>query len=71
MLFRSGKEEKPGFFARLFSSAPSKEPQVAQYRILLSTQGSGSRVTVQNAEGQPLSDANAEKILQILAVQLR
>lgn len=65
------KDEKPGFFARLFSSSSSKEPQVAQYRILVAGQGMGSRVSVQNAEGQALSDSNAGKILQLLAAQMR
>jgi len=65
----SGKE--PGFFARLFSSADSKAPALARYRILVSASPTGSVVKVLNAQGQAEASANSEKILKLLASELR
>lgn len=64
-----GKE--PGFLSRLFSRADSKAPALARYRIVVSTSATGSVVSVLNAQGQPESSANAEKILKLLAPEIR
>lgn len=62
-------EQEPGLLARLFSSA--KTPELARYRIVVSAATPGSRVKVLNAQGQAEASANAEKILKLLAAELR
>ncbi len=64
-----GKE--PGFLARLFSRSDSKAPALARYRIAVSATASGSVVRVLNAQGQAETSANAEKILKLLAPEIR
>ncbi|WP_228763464.1 outer membrane protein assembly factor BamC [Limnohabitans sp. 2KL-27] len=63
-------DQEPGFLARMFSS---KKEQVAlsRYRIALTDNGSTSFVRVQNANGQPETSGNAERILKLLANELR
>lgn len=63
-------DKEPGFLARMFSS---KKEQVAlsRYRIALTDNGSTSFVRVQNANGQPETSGNAERILKLLANELR
>lgn len=63
-------QEEPGFFARLFSSTPKdKVPQ--KYRITVRGQGDTSTVSVLNAEGQPETSDNAQRILKVIADDLR
>jgi outer membrane protein assembly factor BamC len=61
---------KPGFFSRIFGSqkttaAPEK------YRVRISSAGGTSTVTVLDAEGRPAASANAQRILQLLADDLK
>lgn len=63
-------QEEPGFFARLFSGAPKdKTPQ--KYRIVVRAQGEQSVVLVQGTESQPVPPAQAERVLKVLAEDLR
>ena len=64
-----GKE--PGFFAKLFSSTDSSAPALTRYRITLTTTGGVSRIAVQNAEGASDASENAEKILKLIAGELK
>ncbi len=64
-----GKE--PGFFAKLFSSTDSSAPALTRYRITLTTAGGVSRIAVQNAEGASDASENAEKILKLIAGELK
>ncbi len=63
--------EEPGFFAKLFSSKPAAGPELTRYRIRLEAQDSASWVRVLNSEGQPDNSENAQKILKLLAAELR
>jgi outer membrane protein assembly factor BamC len=63
-------DKEPGFFARMFSSK-KEEVALSRYRIALTDQGSTSLVRVQNANGQPETSGNAERILKLLANELR
>jgi outer membrane protein assembly factor BamC len=61
---------KPGFLGRIFGSqrtaaAPEK------YRVLVRSTGSTSSITVLDAEGRPTPSANAQRILQLLADDLK
>lgn len=63
-------QEEPGFFARMFSSSPKdKVPQ--KYRITVRGEGESSAVSVLNAEGAPETSDNAQRILKVIADDLR
>jgi outer membrane protein assembly factor BamC len=62
-------KSEPGFFARLFSSTPTSAP--LKYRITVQAQGETSTVAILNAEGGAENSANAERILKIIADDLR
>lgn len=64
-------ESDRGFFSRLFSSKKETSPQLNRYRVVVATEGVGSVITVQTADGQPADADNAGKILKLLAPQLR
>jgi len=62
--------EEPGFFSRLFSGAP-KDRTPQKYRITVRGEGERSRVSVLNAEGGPELSDNAQRILKLIADDLR
>ena len=64
----SGKE--PGFFAKLFTSN-KVIPTLAKYRIAVTSKGDISTVLVQGADGIPETSANAEKIIKLLADEIK
>ena len=66
----SGAKE-PGFFTRLFSSSKKEESALSRYRIAVSEKGNVSTVRVLDANGQPEASGNAERILKLLANELR
>lgn len=62
--------KKPGFFAKLFSrSAPAVPP--LKYRITVKSQGNATLVSVLNAQGAPEASANAQRIVQVIADDLK
>ena len=63
-----GKE--PGWLSRLFGG-DSKAPELARYRVVVASAPQGSQIKVLNAQGQAEKSANAEKILKLLAAELR
>jgi outer membrane protein assembly factor BamC len=63
-------KREAGFFSKLFSgSAPAAKP--LKYRITLKSQGENTTVSVLNAEGAPESSANAQRIVQVIADDLK
>ncbi|RYG07333.1 MAG: outer membrane protein assembly factor BamC [Burkholderiales bacterium] len=65
----SDQKEK-GFFGKLFSgSAPAIPP--LKYRIVVRSQGESSVVSVLNAQGAAEASANAQRIVQVIADDLR
>lgn len=65
----AGKKE-PGFFSRLLGSNDAVQAPL-KYRITVRANATGSQVLVLNAAGQPESSANAERILKVLAEDLK
>ncbi|MFC6280295.1 MULTISPECIES: outer membrane protein assembly factor BamC [Polaromonas] len=62
--------KEPGFFAKLFSgSAPSVPP--LKYRITVKSQANATTVSVLNAQGAPEASANAQRIVQVIADDLK
>ena len=64
--------QEPGFFDRLFSSSKKEVPSLSRYRITLSSKGdTQSLIQVMDASGKPEAAANAERILKLIANELR
>lgn len=63
-------EKEPGFFAKLFSSSKAA-PSLAKYRITVTSKGDVSTVVVQGADGIPETSGNAEKIIKLLADEIK
>lgn len=63
--------EEPGFFSRMFSSKP-QAPGLTRYQIQLQAQSDAvTRVRVLNQAAQAETSDNAEKILKLLAAEMR
>ena len=61
---------EPGFFGKLFgSSKPDSAPQ--KFTISVQSQGNTSTVSVQNANGSQAATADAQRIVKVLADDLR
>lgn len=63
------KKEK-GFFGKLFSG-DDKAVAPLKYRITLKSQGESTTVSVLNATGAPEASANAQRIVQVIADDLK
>jgi outer membrane protein assembly factor BamC len=63
------KKEK-GFLAKLFSGSEKAVPPL-KYRINVKSQGESTTVSVLNASGAPESSANAQRIVQVIADDLK
>ena len=63
-------KREPGMLAKLFSrSAPAEQP--LKYRINLKSEGESTTVSVLNASGAPETSANAQRIVQVIADDLK
>lgn len=63
---------EPGFLSKLFgSSKPEPNTQATKYQIALGSDGQGSSVSVNDADGKPASPATANRIIKVLADDLR
>ncbi|MGB4584286.1 MAG: outer membrane protein assembly factor BamC [Rhodoferax sp.] len=61
---------EPGFFGKLFGSdKPDSAPQ--KFRISVLSQGTTSTVSVHNADGSPAAAADAQRIVKVLAEDLK
>ena len=61
---------KPGFFGRLFGGGEA-QVKPTQYRIAVRSSGPSTTVSVLNAQGQADGSADAQRIVQLLANDLR
>ena len=63
--------KKPdGFFAKIFNRNPDA-PEPLKYRIQVKSDNSASVVSVLNANGQPDTSANAQRIVKVLADDMK
>ena len=62
--------DKSGFFSKLFSGSKAAA-QPLKYRITLKSEGEKTTVSVLNAQGTPESSANAQRIVQVIADDLK
>jgi len=63
-------KKDPGFFGKLFG-ASDKGASPLKFRISLKSQGESTTVSVLNANGAPETSANAQRIVQVIADDLR
>ncbi|WP_397409124.1 outer membrane protein assembly factor BamC [Polaromonas sp.] len=66
----TGDKKEAGFFSKLFSSS-SAGPAPLKYRIAVRSQGEATTVSVLNAQGNPEASANAQRIVQVIADDLK
>ena len=62
--------KEQGFLGKLFSRAPKAEAPL-KYRINLKTEGQTTTVSVLNANGAPETSQNAQRIVQVIADDLK
>jgi outer membrane protein assembly factor BamC len=62
--------KEPGFFSRLFGGS-SNDSAPLKFRIAVRSQGEATTVSVLNAAGSPESSDNAQRIVKVLADDLR
>ncbi len=66
----SADKQEKGFFARLFSGSEKAAPPV-KFRITLRSEGNSTTVSVLNANGAVETSATAQRIVQVLADDLK
>jgi outer membrane protein assembly factor BamC len=64
------EKKEPGFFAKLFSRGEKAEAPL-KYRITLKSQGESTTVSVLDGQGAPEASANAQRIVQVIADDLK
>jgi outer membrane protein assembly factor BamC len=65
-------KKEPGFFGKLFTFGGSGKTEAPlKYRILVKGQGESSTVAVLNESGAPETSANAQRIVQVIADDLK
>jgi outer membrane protein assembly factor BamC len=63
-------KKDPGFFGKLFSRS-EKDTAPLKFRINVKSQGESTTVSVLNASGAPETSANAQRIVQVIADDLK
>lgn len=64
------EKNEPGFFSKLFSkSKPDAQP--LKFRVAVVSQGDATTVSVQNADGTAAAVADAQRIIKVLAEDLK
>ncbi len=63
-------KKEPGFFSKIFSRSAADIPPL-KYRIAVRSQGEATTVSVLNAQGAPEASANAQRIVQVIADDLK
>ena len=63
------EKKEPGFFSKLFSSTSATPP--LKYRMVVRSQGEATTVSVLNEAGAPETSANAERIVRVIADDLK
>lgn len=68
---KEAAKEEPGFFSRVFGRGGDKRAGTDRFRIAVKGEGNASVVTVQDAQGAPAAGATAQRIVQVLADDLK
>ncbi|WP_374565851.1 outer membrane protein assembly factor BamC [Ideonella sp.] len=68
---KEAAKDEPNFFTRWFTSDDQAKKALNRYRIQVKADGTGTLVTVLNFKGEPDNSANAQKIVSLLADELK
>ena len=63
-------KSEPGFFGKLFSGSSAAIPP-QKFRITVKSEGEKSTVSVLNSQGTPETTASAQRIVQVIADDLK
>ncbi len=63
-------KSEPGFFSKLFSSSPTASGPL-KYRIVLRSQAEATTVSILDSDGKPAPSENAQRIVKVLADDLK
>jgi len=66
----TAEKKEPGFFAKMFGKSAAPLP-TTRYQIALKTAGGTCTVTVRTENGAPANDSDAQRIVKVLASELR
>jgi outer membrane protein assembly factor BamC len=66
----NANKKEPGFFGKIFSSSSAATPPL-KFRIVLRSEGEATTVSVLNEAGAPESSANADRIVRVIADDLK
>ena len=66
----TSEKKEPGFLSKLFSATATAAAPI-KYRITVKSQGDASTVSVLNAQGAPEASANAQRIVKVIADDLK
>lgn len=66
----TSENSEPGFFSKMFSGS-KKANEAAKYRILVKSQGDSSTVSVLDADGNPETSATAQRIVKVIADDIK
>lgn len=64
------EKKEPGFFGKMFGRGSQQLP-TSQYQIAVRSEGQNSQVTVLDRNGAPAPTADAQRIVKVLADELR
>ncbi len=64
------ENSEPGFFSKIFSGS-SKTNEASKYQIAVRSQGDSTVISVLNAQGAPESSANAQRIVKVVADDIK
>jgi outer membrane protein assembly factor BamC len=68
---KEAAKDEPNFFTRWFTSDDPAKKALNRYRIQVKADGAKTLVSVLNYQGQPDNSANAQKIVTLLADELK
>lgn len=66
----TSENSEPGLFSKMFSGS-KKANEAAKYRILVKSQGESSTVSVLDADGNPETSATAQRIVKVIADDIK
>ena len=67
----AGQEKSPGFFAKLFGAKADTSAAAVKYQVALRSEGAKTLVSVLDAQGQPVASENSQRIVAMLAEELK
>ena len=67
----AGQEKSPGFFAKLFGAKADTSAAAVKYQVALRTEGAKTLVSVLDAQDQPVASENSQRIVAMLAEELK